>query len=82
MAYIKTISPLMAKGRTREVYKLSDKLTGIPMAGNIIRLFSLRSESMQRFIRNWELNMWIGDEPRATRELIASAVSRYNDCHY
>jgi hypothetical protein len=82
VAYIKTISPAKATGETREVYTYGEAITGFSVAANIVQLFSLRPESMRRMIRSWELSMWMGEQPRAKRELLASAVSRYNDCHY
>jgi len=48
----------------------------------IVQLFSLRPASMRFMIRGWELGMWAGEAPRATRELIGAMVSRLNDCHY
>ena len=55
---------------------------GAEVVANIVRMFSLRAGSMRRMIRTWELVMWMGDEPRAQRELLAASVSRLNDCHY
>ncbi len=82
MPYVEVISPAKATGETAEVYRYMEEVGGSSMAPNIVQLFSLRAASMRRMIRSWELAMWCGDEPRATRELVAAAVSRYADCHY
>ena len=83
MAFIETIPPRKATGETKEVYDyMTDVAGGFEMVAQIVQLFSLRPASMRRMIRSWELGMWCGDEPRANREFLASAVSRLNDCHY
>jgi alkylhydroperoxidase family enzyme len=55
---------------------------GNSMVAKVVRVFSLRPASMRRMIRTWELAMWVGDEPRSRRELIAAIVSRINQCVY
>jgi len=55
---------------------------GSGLIAKIVQMFSLRPQSMRRMIRSWELTMWHGEEPRQNRELLAAAISRYNDCHY
>ena len=82
MAFIATVSPSRATGDTAAVYAYAKRLTGHAMIARIVQLFSLRPASMRWMIREWELAMWVGDEPRATRELIGASVSRLNDCHY
>ena len=82
MPYIRTVPPRRADGETAEVYRRMEEVGGSAKIANIVQLFSLRPRSMQRMIRSWELAMWCGDEPRASRELVAAAVSRYADCHY
>jgi hypothetical protein len=83
MAFIRVISPGSATGETKEVYNyMADVAGGFDMVAKIVQMFSLRAGSMQRMIRSWELAMWCGEEPRSNREFLASAVSRFNDCHY
>jgi alkylhydroperoxidase family enzyme len=82
MAFIATISPRNATGETREVYRYMAQVGGQAMVAKVVQLFSIRPASMRRMIRSWELAMWAGAEPRSTRELVAAAVSRLNDCHY
>lgn len=82
MAFIATISPGKAVGETREVYRYMAQVGGHAMVAKVVQLFSLRPASMRRMIRSWELAMWAGAEPRPTRELVAAAISRLNDCHY
>ncbi len=57
-------------------------MSGSDLVAGVVQVFSLRPASMRRMIRSWELAMWVGDVPRADRELVAAAVSRLNDCHY
>lgn len=83
MAFIRTIPPRRATGQTAEVYAyMREVLGGYDRTARIVQMFSLRPGSMRRMIRSWELAMWYGNEPRAERELVASIVSRLNDCHY
>ena len=83
MAFIRVIPPERAGGETAEAYRyMRDVLGGFDRSALIVRLFSLRPASMRRMVRTWELAMWVGDEPRADRELVAAVVSRINDCHY
>ncbi|HKA28524.1 MAG TPA: carboxymuconolactone decarboxylase family protein [Candidatus Binatia bacterium] len=82
MPFIPTIPPGRATGELADAYGYMRDVAGASMIANIVQVFSLRPASMRRMIRAWELAMWAGDEPRATRELVAAAVSRLNDCHY
>jgi alkylhydroperoxidase family enzyme len=83
MAFIRVIPPRAAAGDTAAVYRyMSEVLGGFDRAARIVQLFSLRAGSMRRMVRSWELAMWCGEEPRAERELVASMISRLNDCHY
>ncbi len=82
MAYIEIVPPGKATGETAEVYKYMAQVGGHHMVAKIVQMFSLRPASMRMMIRKWELTMWVGNEPRRTRELVAAAVSRFNNCHY
>ena len=82
MAFIETVPPGKATGETAEVYRYMAQVAGHDMVAKIVQLFSLRPGSMRRMIRSWELSNWAGSEPRAMREMVAAAVSRFNNCHY
>lgn len=82
MAYIPTVAPSRATGEAAEAYKYMREVGGTDRVTRIVQVFSLRPASMRRMIRTWELSNWVGDEPRRTRELVAAAVSRLNNCHY
>jgi hypothetical protein len=82
MAFIATVPPGRARGETAAAYRYMAEVGGAEIFAKVVQLFSLRPASMRRMIRNWELTMWVGSEPRAMRELTAVAVSRLNDCHY
>ena len=82
MPFIKVIEPKAATGETKEAYRYMRQVGGGPLVANVVKLFSLRPDTMRRMVRSWELAMWMGDEPRSMRELMAASISRYNDCHY
>ena len=82
MAYIKTISPRVAVGAVAEAYQLATDICGLSRIPNVMQVFSLRPETLKRAIRIWELGMWVTDVPRALLEMVAVAVSRFNNCHY
>lgn len=82
MAFIATVPPGRARGETAAVYRCMREVAGSGLVAKVVQLFSLRPSSMRRMIRSWELTMWAGEEPRAMRETLASAISRLNDCHY
>ena len=82
MAYIRTIPPRKAGPELAEVVRYMHRVAGLGVVANVVRVFSLRPASMRRMIRTWELAMWAGEEPRATRELAAAMVSRLNQCVY
>jgi alkylhydroperoxidase family enzyme len=82
MAHIAVIAPRRATGELAQAYQELGRVVGRGLAARIVQLFSLRPASMRRMIHTWELVMWGGGEPRATRELVAAMVSRLNECHY
>jgi hypothetical protein len=82
MAFIEVVSPGKAAGETADAYRYMAEVGGHGMVGKIVQMFSLRPASMRRMIRSWELAMWMGSEPRQIREVVAAAVSRFNNCHY
>ncbi|MBC2716113.1 MAG: hypothetical protein HF978_12470 [Desulfobacteraceae bacterium] len=82
MAFINTIPPGKATGETAEVYKSLAQVEGHGMIPKIVQIFSLKPASMKMMIQIWEMSMWMGDEPRYNREMVAAAVSRFNECHY
>ena len=82
MAFIQTISPGDAPEDVARVYRYMAEVGGDDTVARIVQMFSLRAGSMRRVIRTWDLILWHGQEPRDRRELLASLVSRFNDCHY
>ena len=82
MAFIATVSPRAATGETADVYRHMREMARSPIVAQVVQLFSLRPASMRWMIRNWELGLWVGDGPRAARELVAAMISRLNECHY
>ncbi|MCP4666384.1 MAG: hypothetical protein GY849_08450 [Deltaproteobacteria bacterium] len=82
MTFIPTVSPGKATGETAEAYKHLAQVAGHGMVPKIVQAFSLRPGSMRLMIRKWELAMWMGEAPRAMREMVAAVVSRFNACAY
>ncbi len=83
MSFVQMIPPDEATGETKDVYQYMAQVGGSDKkVPKIVQAFSLRPGSMRRMMRLWELGMWIGDEPRELREMIAAAVSRLNSCRY
>ena len=82
MAFIRVVSPSEGGPELASTHAYMREVCGTGTVANIVRLFSQRPASMRRMIRSWELAMWTGDEPRASRELIAAMVSRINQCVY
>ena len=82
MAWIQTIDEVDATGIVKEEYDAA-----IAHAGelyNIVRLFSVRPKSMRAFVELYKVVMHDEDSPlsRAQREMIATVVSKVNECHY
>lgn len=82
MSYIHTATLAEGGPDLKAVHAYMHEVGGLGVTANIMRMFSLRPASMRRMIRTWELGMWMGEEPRATRELVAAMVSRINQCVY
>ncbi len=82
MAWIKTISPEDATGLLQRLYESATRRAG--KVFNILRLQSLRPEVLSSSTRLYAELMHAagGGLTRAQREMIATVVSRANDCHY
>ncbi len=84
MAWVKTFSEKEATGRLAEVY---GELMKSPLGGgrvpNIMKCMGLRPEAL---LSVWRLNMGItfgaSALDRRREEMIATAVSALNRCHY
>jgi hypothetical protein len=84
MAWVKTFSEKEATGRLSEVYR---ELMKSPLGGgrvpNIMKCMGLRPEAL---LSVWRLNMGItfgaSTLGRRREEMIATAVSALNHCHY
>ena len=82
MAWIQTVDATEATGIVKAEYEAA-----IARAGelyNIVRLFSARPKSMQAFVELYKVVMHDEDCPltRMQREMIATVVSKVNECHY
>jgi len=82
MAWIQTVAPTEATGLLRRLYDAAVERAG--RIFNILSLQSLRPDTLQA---STELYMDVMHSPRspltrAQREMIATAVSRWNACHY
>jgi len=81
MAWIKTVPPDEAEGLLAAIYNAAVKRAG--QVFNILRIQSVNPPVLRAGIALYRQAMH-GESPlsRAQREMIATVVSRANDCHY
>ncbi len=82
MAWIETVAPADARGLLERLYAAAVKRAG--KVYNVIRLQSPRPEVLRASTQLYSEVMHSSKSPlsRAQREMIATAVSRANACHY
>ncbi len=82
MAWIQTVDEAEAAGIVKEEYDAAIARAGYLY--NIVKLFSVRPKSMRAFVELYKVVMHDPDSPlsRAQREMIATVVSKVNQCHY
>ena len=82
MSWIRTVEPEDAEGLLRQLYRAAIKRAG--KVFNVIRIQSPRPRVLRA---STQLYLEVMHSPesgltRAQREMIATAVSCFNDCHY
>ena len=82
MAWIQTVDESEASGIVKEEYDAAVARAG--QLYNIVRLFSVRPKSMRAFVELYKVVMHDEDCPlsRMQREMIATVVSKVNECDY
>ena len=82
MAWIRTVDPADARGLLERLYDAGARRAG--KVFNIIRIQSLRPKVLRSSTRLYLEVMHSADNAlsRAQREMIATAVSQVNGCHY
>jgi len=82
MAWIRTIEPREATGLLRRLYDAAVRRAG--KVYNVIKLQSPRPEVLRASTQLYVEVLHSPKSPlsRAQREMIATVVSRFNDCHY
>lgn len=82
MAWIQTVDEADATGIVKAEYDAALERAG--QLFNIVRLFSVRPKSMRAFVELYKVVMHDEDCPlsRMQREMIATVVSKVNECHY
>ena len=82
MAWIRTVDEAEAPGIVKEEYDAAIARAG--QVYNIVKLLSVRPKSMRPFIELYIAIMFDEDSPlsRMQREMIATVVSKVNECHY
>ena len=82
MAWIRTVDEAEATGIVKEEYDAATARAG--QVYNIVKLLSVRPKSMHPFIELYIAIMFDEDSPlsRMQREMIATVVSKVNECHY
>ena len=82
MAWIKTVDPEDAEGLLGQLYRAAVKRAG--KIFNVLRVQSPRPRVLKASTQLY-IEVMFGEEnglSRAQREMIATAVSRFNDCFY
>lgn len=81
MAFIRIIEPEQAKGALRNEYE-----TALRRAGKVFNIIKIQSQNPNALRRSTGLYLAImhGESPltRAQREMLATIVSKLNNCHY
>ena len=82
MAWIQTVDAADATGIVKEEYDAAMARAG--EIYNIVKLFSVRPKSMRAFVELYLAVMFDEDSPltRMQREMIATVVSKVNECDY
>ena len=82
MAWIHTVDEAEATGVVKKEYDAAIARAG--QLYNIVKLFSVRPKSMHAFVELYKIVMHDPDCPlsRMQREMIATIVSKVNECHY
>jgi len=81
MAWIRTISEDEARGDVERQYKAAVKRAG--KVFQIVKLQSVRPEIMRTFMALYvQIMHGPSDLTRTEREMVATAVSKVNHCHY
>ena len=82
MAWIQTVDETGATGIVKEEYDAAMARAG--EIYNIVKLFSVRPKSMRAFVELYLAVMFDEDSPlsRMQREMIATVVSKVNECDY
>lgn len=82
MAWIQTVDEADATGIVKEEYDAALARAG--QLYNIVKLLSVRPKSMRPFIELYIAIMFDEDSPlsRMQREMIATVVSKANECDY
>jgi len=82
MTWIKTVPPEEATGLLRQLYAAAMRRAG--KIFNVIRLQSPRPKVLRASTQLYMEVMYSAENglSRAQREMIATAVSRANSCHY
>ena len=82
MAWIQTVDETDATGIVKAEYDAAMARAG--EIYNIVKLFSVRPKSMRAFVELYLAVMFDEDSPlsRMQREMIATVVSKVNECDY
>ncbi len=81
MAWIDTLEQDEVDGYRESIYNHQIKNRGGTVS-NIIKIHSLNETAFKSFMEFSKLLFFPSELKRKTKEMIAVAVSSYNDCHY
>jgi len=81
MAFIRTISPEQATGLLKRIY--DETISRAGKVWNVLRLMSVKPTTLRASMGLYSAIMHGPSKlSRAQREMIATVVSRTNNCHY
>ena len=80
MSWIRTIAPEDAEGPLRRIYEAGEREFGF--VPNIRRALSLSPDALRAYSQFSGVVYGSGPLTEVERELVATVVSRVNDCHY
>ncbi len=83
MGYLPTIDESQATGKLKEVYDEIKKTRKLKQISPVLRAFSMRPEVLEEVTRlSFQVTFGGSTLGRRREEMLSTAVSAWNDCHY
>ena len=83
MSYLPTVKENQAAGKLKEVYDEIKKTRKLKQISPVLLSFSMRSEVLEEVTRlTFQATFGGSSLGRRWEEMLSTAVSTWNDCHY